>query len=92
MKQGFKFLLPVLFTVGSLRGLQPTGRVAFEMLSQAGAGGETLVTSFTLVRLVPSVDTLVVHKIPLRPKSLLANLTLKRSFARVFPHVHCKRI
>jgi len=58
------------------------------MLSQAGAGGETLVTSFTLVRLVPSVDALVVHKIPLRSKSFLASLTFKRSFARVFPHVH----
>ena len=58
-------LLPVLFTVGSLRSLQSAGGVTLEVLPQAGTRGEPLPAGLALVGLVASVDPLVVDQVSL---------------------------
>ena len=78
-------LLPVLFTVGPLRGLESAGGVTLEVLPQAGTRGEPLAAGLALVRLVASVDPLVVDQVPLglkqgmfsnaNPGSLFLSLT-----------------
>ena len=62
-------ILPVLFAVGSLRGLQSAGGVTLEVLPQPGARGEPLTAGLALVRLVSRVDPLVVGQVPLRLKT-----------------------
>ena len=58
-------LLPVLFTVGALRGLESAGGVTLEVLPQTRTGGEPLPTGLAPVRFVPSVDALVIGQVPL---------------------------
>ena len=62
-------LLPVLFTVGPLSGLESAGGVTLEVLPQAGTRGEPLPAGLALVGLLSSVDPLVVDQVPLRLKT-----------------------